>query len=93
MYSVYILYSASHDRYYIGQTGDLEKRLTHHNSGEVFSTKAYSPWQLVHHETYDTRSEAMKRERAIKGKKSRKYIEYLLNRQSPEASSGLITRL
>jgi hypothetical protein len=32
-----------------------------------------------------TRSEAMQREKEIKGKKSRVYIEYLLSRQSPES--------
>jgi predicted GIY-YIG superfamily endonuclease len=32
-----------------------------------------------------TRSEAMHREKEIKGKKSRKYIENLLGRQSPES--------
>ncbi|WP_373398424.1 GIY-YIG nuclease family protein [Algoriphagus halophilus] len=30
---VYILYSDSKDRYYIGQTENLEERLFQHNSG------------------------------------------------------------
>jgi putative endonuclease len=35
-------------------------------------------------EMFTTRSEAMKREKELKAKKSKKYIEYLLSRQSPE---------
>jgi predicted GIY-YIG superfamily endonuclease len=31
----YILYSTSHDRYYIGQCEDLNVRLARHNSGMV----------------------------------------------------------
>ncbi|WP_083937404.1 GIY-YIG nuclease family protein [Lewinella cohaerens] len=27
MFSVYILYSEKHDKYYVGQTDDLERRL------------------------------------------------------------------
>ncbi|HDP66927.1 MAG TPA: GIY-YIG nuclease family protein, partial [Candidatus Marinimicrobia bacterium] len=31
---VYILYSPSKDRYYVGQTNDLNRRLVEHNSGQ-----------------------------------------------------------
>jgi predicted GIY-YIG superfamily endonuclease len=43
MYYVYILYSATADRYYTGQTENLELRLQSHNSGLVTSTHAYVP--------------------------------------------------
>ena len=33
LYSVYILYSQSADRYYVGHTGDIVTRLNKHNSG------------------------------------------------------------
>ncbi|MFQ5822136.1 MAG: GIY-YIG nuclease family protein [Candidatus Heimdallarchaeota archaeon] len=84
MFYLYILYSKSHDRYYVGQTDNLEKRLERHNSGMVSSTKSFVTWKLVYSENYATRSEAVKREREIKRKKSRGYIERLLNRQSPD---------
>jgi putative endonuclease len=75
---VYILYSSHADRYYVGQSDDLQARLHKHNSGKVPSTKAYVPWEMKYHETYSTRGEAMRREREIKARKSRKYIESLL---------------
>jgi predicted GIY-YIG superfamily endonuclease len=46
---VYILYSASLDKYYIGETRDLAERLAAHNSGKygVSYTKKTNDWQLV----------------------------------------------
>jgi len=78
MYFVYILYSPKADRYYVGQTENLERRLEFHNSGGVFSTKPYGPWELKYTENFATRSEAMRREREIKNQKKRSYIENLI---------------
>jgi putative endonuclease len=36
------------------------------------------PWEIVYYEKFDNKSEALKRERNIKRKKSRKYIEDLI---------------
>ena len=76
---VYILYSRKLNRYYIGQTYNLEKRLRkHHSSTSHFTGKA-NDWVLKYTESYSTRKEAITRESEIKKKKSRKYIEYLIN--------------
>jgi predicted GIY-YIG superfamily endonuclease len=82
MYSVYIIYSLKLDRYYIGHTEDISKRLSEHNSGlSVYTSKA-NDWDLKYKEDFFTREDAHKRELALKKKKSRKYIEYLIqNRQ------------
>lgn len=76
---VYILHSKSHDRYYIGQTNDLEKRLIRHNSGYVNSTKPYMPWSLEYSEEYNSRKEAMNREAKLKAMKSKLYLIELIN--------------
>jgi putative endonuclease len=80
MYFTYILYSEKCDRHYVGQTELLERRLEEHNmsKGGAFSSRC-QPWKLVYHESFSTRSEAFKREKEIKNKKSRKYIEYLIS--------------
>ncbi len=65
-YFVYILKSTIVDRYYIGQTSDLQKRLKRHNYGEMFSTKPYRPWEMIYSERFPSRSEAMKREQFLK---------------------------
>jgi putative endonuclease len=78
MWYTYIIYSEKLDRYYIGYTDNLSWRLERHNQGWGRFTKAGIPWELVYFEKYQTKQEALKRERKIKFKKSRKYIENLI---------------
>ena len=52
---------------YCGITNDLEKRLTAHNTGEGAKyTRGRTPVRLVYREDCAGKSEALKRERAIK---------------------------
>ena len=76
---VYIIYSQLLDRYYIGYTVDLEKRIAEHQKGISIYTSKASDWTLKHYELYPNRESAMQREREIKRKKSRKYIEWLVH--------------
>ena len=78
-YSIYILYSQSLDKFYTGSTQDIAERLRRHNLGHNKFTKTGTPWNLVYTEEYGTRSKAMSRENEIKAKKSRKYIEWLID--------------
>ncbi len=83
MYQVYIIYSTSKDRYYIGSTSvGIETRLKRHNEGWTRSTKNGVPWELKFVHSYPTKSEALVRERFIKNQKSRAFIETLIG--SPE---------
>ena len=78
-YTVYIIYSSTLDKYYTGYTENVLLRLEQHNSAiSTFTAKA-SDWQLKYSEVFPTRETAMKREKEIKNKKSRKYIEWLVN--------------
>ena len=52
---------------YAGWTNDIEKRLQSHNAGTGAKyTRARLPVTLAYLETFDTKSEAMKREAALK---------------------------
>ncbi|MCB9333095.1 MAG: GIY-YIG nuclease family protein [Lewinellaceae bacterium] len=82
MYYVYIIYSATTDKYYVGSCQDLNRRLTEHNTGRSTYTKTGAPWDLKWQSTFETRSLAVKEERRIKAKKSRKFIEYLIHGQA-----------
>ena len=78
-YATYILYSASLDRYYVGQAEDPEVRLVRdHNGGRNKSTKAGRPWRHCWTRWFETRSEAVAMELTIKSRKSRAYIESLI---------------
>ena len=78
-YIVYILYSKSKDRYYIGQTNNIERRLEEHNSGKSKSTKYGLPWELEYYKEFEDRSSAMKYENKLKNMKSREYLEKIIN--------------
>ncbi|MBK9191152.1 MAG: GIY-YIG nuclease family protein [Crocinitomicaceae bacterium] len=47
MFFVYILYSSSLNKYYVGQTQQLEKRLIRHNQGNEKFTKSEWPWTMI----------------------------------------------
>lgn len=52
---------------YCGYTDDLDKRVKAHNEGKASKcTKSRLPVSLAYFETFETKSEAMKRECAIK---------------------------
>ncbi|MDA1337576.1 MAG: GIY-YIG nuclease family protein [bacterium] len=66
MYSVYILKSTKDNNLYIGATGNLQKRLSDHNEGQVFATKSRLPLKLVYCEVYQDKRDAFKREKMLK---------------------------
>jgi putative endonuclease len=72
---VYILYSSSLQRYYVGQTSNFDQRLARHNQGLVLSTKRGTPWSVKHTIEVETRSEAMNLEKKIKGRGAKRYLE------------------
>jgi putative endonuclease len=88
MFYVYILQSESTGRFYIGHTNNLDRRLAEHNdpaSKNSLTTKRFAgPWQLEYTEQFETRSEAMAREKQIKSWKSRAAIRDLIDKSQSE---------
>jgi putative endonuclease len=82
---VYIIYSAERERYLLATLLILDDRIFRHTNSGSKSTKKAGDWKLVYREEYATKSEAYKREIEIKKKKSRKYIDWLIN-SVPERS-------
>jgi putative endonuclease len=72
---VYIIYSCSLNKYYVGQTNNIDDRLLRHNSGREKYTKIGTPWELVWKKEVLTRSEAMKLEKQIKNRGAKRYLE------------------
>ncbi len=75
MFTVYVLYSDSFKKIYIGFTSDLRARIESHNSlSDKGYTKKYRPWKVIHFEEFTTKPEAMKREKQLKSAKGREFI-------------------
>jgi putative endonuclease len=75
MFTVYVLYSKSSDKIYIGFTSNLEQRLLSHNElGKKGWTIKFRPWELVHTEEFEEKADAMRREKALKSGQGREFI-------------------
>jgi putative endonuclease len=78
----YILRSESSDRLYCGSTDDLERRVRQHNDrayrGSKTTKRFEGPWRLVWHQEHLSRSEAMRRERRIKGRGIGRFLDELV---------------
>ncbi len=78
MFYTYILRSLKDNHLYVGYTSDINRRLTEHNSGLTKSTKSRIPFELLFYETFNTRSEAMIREKFLKSGIGKDYINSIL---------------
>ena len=87
MYTVYVLRSTSNGKLYIGQTGNLPKRLSEHQTDTARYTRGRGPWQLILTEQYPTRALAMRREKFLKSGQGREELKGLLTGRAgpPEA--------
>ena len=74
-YFVYVLESEIDGRLYKGQTDNLHKRLLEHNSGKTKSTKGYKPWKLIYFEKFETREDALLREKYFKTGSGREFLK------------------
>ena len=90
---VYILYSEKYDKFYIGQTNNLQERLWKHNNLETDSfTSKFRPWEIVASFQFETREKALKAEKFVKRQKSRKFIQKLIdNQQNTELISQIFS--
>ena len=74
-YYVYVLESEIDGRLYKGQTFDIDKRIKEHNLGKTKSTKGFKPWKLVYFEVFETREEALEREKYFKTGSGREFLK------------------
>ncbi len=79
MFTVYVLYSKKYNKIYIGYTSDINNRMLSHNS---LATKGYTikyrPWEIIHTEVFDSKAEALKREKQLKSAKGREFAWSLI---------------
>lgn len=81
MYFIYIV-KCRDETYYTGYTTDIERRLKAHNEGKGAKyTRCRLPVELVYWEQYEEKSQALKREYAIK-QLTRKQKQQLIGRSA-----------
>ena len=75
---VYILKSLKDEKYYIGESHDVDARLLFHNSGKQRSTKNRIPFKIILVEEFETRPLALGREKQIKSWKGGNAFKLLI---------------
>ncbi len=75
MYYVYVLYSEKHHKTYTGYSQDPQQRLLSHNElSKKGWTIKFRPWKIVHVEVFQSKQDAIKREKFLKTGKGRVFI-------------------
>ena len=80
MHFLYILYSESADRYYVGETANLENRIhahIEHKYKKAF-TKAAEDWKVVLEMRLEEKEDVLFLERFIKKMKSKVFIKKII---------------
>lgn len=93
MFYVYILFSDKLNRYYIGTTDNVGKRLEEHNSNayqDSYTSKGI-PWVLKVHFLLDSSKQAYDLEKFIKRMKSKVFIEKLI--QNPDIVKEILNKV
>ncbi|MBI2436820.1 MAG: GIY-YIG nuclease family protein [Candidatus Magasanikbacteria bacterium] len=86
MFTTYVIKNDI-DEIYIGQTDDLFLRLKRHNGELPTKNTSYThkhkngEWNIVLTEEFETRRDAMKREKQLKSSRGRVYIREIITRQ------------
>jgi len=78
MFYLYILFSEKINCYYVGVSSNVEERLSRHLSNHKGYTSKVKDWIIVYTESFETKTEALKREKQIKNWKSKAMIEKLI---------------
>jgi putative endonuclease len=92
MHYVYIIFSESVQKFYIGETEDITERLVKHNSGaykNAFTSQACD-WEIQTVIACENRTIALKIEKHIKSMKSKVYVNNLTKHE--ELRERLISR-
>jgi len=66
MFYAYVIKSINHDFFYKGHCEYPDERLKEHNAGMTVSIRPYIPFKLVYIEEFQTREEAIQREKYFK---------------------------
>jgi putative endonuclease len=75
MFYVYVLFSEKLNKYYVGSTNDIQKRLVQHNAGKTSFTSRGIPWIIIISMEFNSRAEAVQLELKIKKRGISRYLQ------------------
>ena len=82
-YYIYVLFSEKYQRYYSGSSADPQKRLLSHNDPRNKGwTNRFVPWKIIHIEEFNTKKEALLREKWFKTGVGREFVKKIHTNQN-----------
>ncbi|OGX17915.1 MAG: hypothetical protein A3K83_08000 [Omnitrophica WOR_2 bacterium RBG_13_44_8b] len=78
MHYVYVLRSVEDEKFYIGYTSDLARRIEEHKRGGVHTTSRLSDPKLIFYESFISERDALRREKYFKTTKGKKALKLIL---------------
>jgi predicted GIY-YIG superfamily endonuclease len=76
VYYVYSIQSENNsDKYYVGLTTDVGRRLSEHNAGKSIHTNKFRPWKIVSYTAFVDKSRAEKFEAYLKTSSGRAFAK------------------
>ena len=88
MFYVYVLLSKKDNKFYIGYTHDINKRLNEHMDGKVGSTRFRLPIELVYFEMHLNQNDALRREDYFKTTAGKRTLRMMLREYLKSALKG-----
>ena len=78
MYYVYVLWAKEYQKFYIGYTANIERRLAEHRNKKVYTTLRYKEPINIFYEAFISKEDAVRREQYFKTTKGRKALRLML---------------
>jgi len=89
VFFVYVI-KCENDSYYIGQTDNIPRRWQEHISGQSAEwTKKYKPIYIPHYEEFNSREEAVAREKELKTTSGRRWIKKAIAEGRARQAGGI----
>ena len=83
MFLAYVVRSIGTGYLYKGHCENLHERLKQHNSGMTESIRMHVPFEVVYFESFETREEAIRREKYFKSAAGRRFLNTKLEGKVP----------
>lgn len=77
-YYVYALRSLNRNYIYVGITNNVTRRVQEHNSGQVRTTKPYSPFKIIYFKATNNRPTARHYEKYLKSGTGKEFLKTMV---------------
>ena len=76
----YILNCQKTNKFYVGFTANLKKRIKRHKKSQVYSTKRLGDCDLIFYEAFKNKKDAQRREKYFKTTKGKRTLKLMLKK-------------